>query len=423
MLAGQNNDRSNQENPVVKKTKNILVITYWSYKDALIQAYTLPYLHLFNDILAPNRYIYLVTLEQKHLQLNANERSQIRQRLRLQGIKWIDFHYYRFGVLSFLNWIPILLRLCLLAIFRGVSHIHAWCTTAGAIGYVVSVLTRKPLIMDSYEPHADVMLETKTWTARSPAYRILQRFEKLEGLHSKTQICCTSDMTEYARQSLGIQLRNPVVKPACVDLERFSFANRKKPYLLRKMGLENKIVCVYAGKFGGLYLEQEVFDFFKTASDYWGDRFRVLLLTNEREENLVHWMKASGLDPRIVHKTFVFHSSIPDYIGLGDFAISPYKPVPSRKYSAPIKNVEYWSLGLPVVITKNIADDSKIISEHQIGAVLEHLDTENYLAAVKTIDHLLTTFTIRQLYDKIRPIVERERDFNVARKVYEGIYA
>ena len=334
----------------MKKTKNILVITYWSYKDALIQAYTLPYLHLFNDILAPNRYIYLVTLEQKHLQLNANERSQIRQRLRLQGIKWIDFHYYRFGVLSFLNWIPILLRLCLLAIFRGVSHIHAWCTTAGAIGYVVSVLTRKPLIMDSYEPHADVMLETKTWTARSPAYRILQRFEKLEGLHSKTQICCTSDMTEYARQSLGIQLRNPVVKPACVDLERFSFANRKKPYLLRKMGLENKIVCVYAGKFGGLYLEQEVFDFFKTASDYWGDRFRVLLLTNEREENLVHWMKASGLDPRIVHKTFVFHSSIPDYIGLGDFAISPYKPVPPESTRHQLKTLSIgpsacrWSL-------------------------------------------------------------------------------
>ena len=53
----------------MKKTKNILVITYWSYKDALIQAYTLPYLHLFNDILAPNRYIYLVPLEQMQLQL------------------------------------------------------------------------------------------------------------------------------------------------------------------------------------------------------------------------------------------------------------------------------------------------------------------------------------------------------------------
>jgi len=407
----------------VKKTKNILVITYWSYKDALIQAYTLPYLHLFNGILPPNRYIYLVTLEQKHLHLNANERSQIRHRLRLQGIKWIDFHYYRFGILSFLNWIPILLRLCQLAIFRNVSHIHAWCTTAGAIGYVVSVLTRKPLIMDSYEPHADVMLETKTWTANSPAYRILKRFEKLEGQHSRTQICCTEDMTDYARKSLGITLRNPVVKPACVDLDRFSFTNRKKPYLLHKLALENKIVCVYAGKFGGLYLEQEVFDFFKVASEYWGDRFRVLLLTNEKEENLDRWMKASGLDPVIVKKTFVFHSSIPDYIGLGDFAISPYKPVPSRKYSAPIKNVEYWSLGLPVVITKNIADDSKIIADNEIGAVLENLHTEDYRSAVITIDRLLNTFTIRQLYDKIRPIVESNRNFGVARKVYEGIYS
>ena len=154
-----------------------------------------------------------------------------------------------------------------------------------------------------------------------------------------------------------------------------------------------------------------------------GDRFRVLLLTNEKEENLDRWMKASGLDPVIVKKTFVFHSSIPDYIGLGDFAISPYKPVPSRKYSAPIKNVEYWSLGLPVVITKNIADDSKIIADNEIGAVLENLHTEDYRSAVITIDRLLNTFTIRQLYDKIRPIVESNRNFGVARKVYEGIYS
>ena len=268
----------------------------------------------------------------------------------LKGL-WIDFHYYRSALESSVSIGSHSAETLPLAIFRNVRS-YPWCTTAGAIGYVVSVLTRKPLIMDSYEPHADVMLETKTWTARSPAYRILQRFEKLEGLHSKTQICCTSDMTEYARQSLGIQLRNPVVKPACVDLERFSFANRKKPYLLRKMGLENKIVCVYAGKFGGLYLEQEVFDFFKTASDYWGDRFRVLLLTNEREENLVHWMKRRDSIPVSSTRPLCFISSIPDYIGLGDFAISPYKPVPSRKYSAPIKTLSIGPLGLPVVITK-----------------------------------------------------------------------
>lgn len=57
------------------------------------------------------------------------------------------------------------------------------------------------------------------------------------------------------------------------------------------------------------------------------------------------------------------------------------------------------------------------------GAVLENLHTEDYRSAVITIDRLLNTFTIRQLYDKIRPIVESNRNFGVARKVYEGIYS
>ena len=108
---------------------------------------------------------------------------------------------------------------------------------------------------------------------------------------------------------------------------------------------------------------------------------------------------------------------------LGDFAISPYKPVPSRKYSAPIKNVGVLVTWAPCSHHQNIADDSKIIADNEIGAVLENLHTEDYRSAVITIDRLLNTFTIRQLYDKIRPIVESNRNFGVARKVYEGIYS
>ena len=118
----------------------------------------------------------------------------------------------------------------------------------------------------------------------------------------------------------------------------------------------------------------------------------------------------------------MFHSRVPDYMGLGDFAISPYKPVPSRKYSAPIKNSEYWALGLPVIITKNIADDSKIIKEEGIGAVIENLSNEDYLKAIVTIDQLLKENTLDQLYQKIRPIAEDQRNFSRVKSIYEQIY-
>ena len=44
--------------------KNILVLTQWSYKDPLIQAYTLPYVDIIAAIIPPGSRIYLVTFEQ-----------------------------------------------------------------------------------------------------------------------------------------------------------------------------------------------------------------------------------------------------------------------------------------------------------------------------------------------------------------------
>ncbi|MFN8144922.1 MAG: hypothetical protein U0073_10905 [Bacteroidia bacterium] len=406
----------------MSKSKNILVITYWSYKDALIQAYTLPYIQIFGELLKPNQVVYLVTLEQKQLRLNANERWQVKERLRLQGIKWIDFNYHKFGILGLLYWIPIFFRLIVLTFTRKISHIHAWCTPAGAIGYLLSILTGKSLVVDSYEPHADVMLETHTWTAKSKQFRILRLFEKLQGKHAKTLICCTQDMAEFVKKNFHFTMKNQLVKPACVNLEQFSFSNRKNPYLMKKLGLEGKIVCVYAGKFGGLYLEQEVFDFFEVAYNYWGEKFRVLLLTNETNDKIDNWAKNAGVPRDIIYNRYVFHSKVADYMGLGDFGISPYNPVPSRKYSAPIKNAEYWALGLPVVITNRIADDSSIIEKNKIGAVIQELNDASYLQAIQTIDHLLKSNSMDELYHKIRKVAEEQRKFSVASEVYRKVY-
>lgn len=406
----------------MKKPGNILVVTFWSYQDALIQAYTLPYLQLFNEIIPSKNYIYLVTLEQKHQKLGVNERAQVKERLKLQGIKWIDFNYYKFGIGS-LSWIPFLLRLFLISTTKRISHIHGWCTPAGSIAYIISVLTGKTLIIDSYEPHAEVMLETKTWSAKSLQFRILFLFEKLQGKRATNLICCVNEMKDYVQEKFHFKMTNVIAKPACVDLQKFSRQNRKNPYLLKKLGLENKIVCVYAGKFGGLYLEQEVFDFLKVAYDHWKEDFRVLLLTGTPDSQIKNWCLKAGLPEHVVKKTFCFHDQVPDFMGLGDFGLSPYNPVPSRRYSAPIKNAEYWALGLPVVITRNIANDSETISSNQIGAVIEALNEQEYKKCVVKMDQLLQHFTLDELYDKIRKIAEDQRNFKVALKVYKDVYA
>src|SRR4030066_244618 len=110
------------------KQKNILILTYWSYQDALIQTYTLPYVRIIRKIIQKKNFI------------------------------------------------------------------HAWCTPAGILGYILSKTTGVPLIIDSYEPHAEAMVENGTWGKSSWSFKLLFFFEKLQSKHAQTVISAVEKM-------------------------------------------------------------------------------------------------------------------------------------------------------------------------------------------------------------------------------------
>jgi len=191
---------------------------------------------------------------------------------------------------------------------------------------------------------------------------------------------------------------------------------------VQQFNFEQKIVCVYAGKFGGIYQTNEVFDFFNACEKFWGDRFRVLLLTSHNKNEIAEWCKKSSFDINKMVIRFVTHEDIPDYMGLGDFAITPVKPIPTKRYCTPIKDGEYWSLGLPVVIPPRISDDSGLIEENKIGAILSVFDEQHYNQAVTEIDGLLKN-DVKRLNERIRSIALKYRNYDLARNIYAKIYS
>ena len=400
---------------------NVLILTYWSYPDPLIQTYTLPYVRILKKNLPQSSSVFLLTLEKDISTLTDTKRLEIESQLKKEGIYWLPFTYRSFGLSAFFFWIYTAFRLCTLIIQNKISTIHCWCTPAGAIGYFLATLLNKQLIIDSYEPHAEAMVENGTWRKSSIAFRLLFWLEKKQTQKANQIISATEGMRKYAADKYGVAIKNFYVKPACVNLDLFSTTDLKDPELLQAFGLDKKFVCVYAGKFGGIYLDKEVFDFFKVAADYWGDSFRVLLLTNHSREQVEAYCSESLLSPHLVISTYVSHHLIPRYIGLGDFAVTPVKPVPTKKYCTPIKDGEYWALGLPVVIPANISDDSEIIEENSIGAVMHSLDKPAYLEAIKKIDALIQQ-PKDQTFSKIRGIADRYRSYQIAEKVYQQVY-
>lgn len=402
--------------------KNILVLTYWSYNDALVQTYTLPYVRIIRKIISPKYKLYLVTFDSSNYAIDKPEQKRIKQELLNEGIHWVRFHYFPLSIKAISSALFSVIKLFLICIFRRINSIHAWCTPAGTLGYVLSKTTGTSLVIDSYEPHAEAMVENGTWGKTSFAFKLLFYFEKKMSHYASVLIAASSGMRKYAEEKYNLKNKKIYIKPACIDYDFFSDKDIKNEQLLNQFGLKNKIVCVYAGKFGGIYLEKEVFDFLKVAHDYWKEKFHVLLLTDSPQDKIYSLANQSGLDTKIITVKFIPHKDIAPYLGLGDFAINPVKPVPTKKYCTSIKDGEYWAMGLPVVITKNISDDSAIIEENDIGAVLHNLNEENYLSAIKKIDILLNSPSLQKKKEEIRNIAKRFRGFEVAEKIYQEIY-
>ena len=165
-----------------------------------------------------------------------------------------------------------------------------------------------------------------------------------------------------------------------------------------------------------------MFDFVKACYEYWGEDFRFLMLTEESDDAIQNQAKRVNIPLNVIVKQYVEHKDVPNYLSLGDFGINPQVPVPSKRYGSPIKNGEYWAMGLPIVISPNISDDSDIILQNEIGVITNLKQLETMATAVRQMDQLLKNNSREFLQEKIFGIAKKYRSFDIARKIYPLIY-
>lgn len=404
---------------------NILVLTSWSYKEGLIQSYTLPYLRMISEHLKTDERLFLVTFEKENIRTTPEEESAARTSLKSDKIEWVKYNYSRPSVGSVFNSYGFIKGFLQLIKKNNISLIHSFCPPISSLGYIISILSGKKLILDSFEPHADAMVENGTWKAKKIRHRTLSFFERRQVRRASKVIATATGMMDYAQKQYGYKIPKAdfFVKPACVNLDQFSLLSlAQKQSIKKELGFQDKVVAVYAGKLGGIYHDKEVFEFIKEAYDYWQGNFVFLMLTSTERPQIELLAKEAGLDPEVVVSKFVSHSEIQKYLSAGDFALTPVKSVPTKKLCTPIKDGEYWALGLPVVITPNISDDSDIIEANDIGAIINSLDTKGYRSAIKKIDTLLHQDR-EELQQKIRNIAIQYRSLDIAKNIYKEIYS
>lgn len=396
---------------------NVLVVAYWRFDDPLVH-FVLASTRVMRGHLPEGSRIFLFAF---HPRGGPSVAEAARRRLAEEGITVLWRPYRPFGTAALLGAGASVLHLVGVCVRRRVHVVHAWCAPAGALGYVVSLLTGLPLVIDSFEPHAEVMAESGIWRRDGPAFRILLALERRQASRAAAVIAVAKGMRGYAAERYGVVPDPFLVKPSPVDLALFDPGRPADPALRRELGLERRVVCVYAGKLGGKYLDEEIFCFFAVARRHWGERFRALFLTATPPAVVAERCARQGLAPEVVVTRFVEHREVSRYMRLADFALNPVKPIPSNRYCTSVKDGEYWAMGLPVVIPPGIGDDSDIVEEEGIGVILRGFADHDLQRAVEEVDQLLHQ-PRHELAERIRAVAVRHRSFDMADRVYGSIY-
>jgi hypothetical protein len=367
--------------------------------------------------------IFFATQEKDITLLSRPEVQQIITELNKHNIFHYPEKYYNLGFKKAISLPLNFIKLLIFTFKNKINVIHTEAMTAGMIGTLLKTCTGKKHIVDSYEPLAYSMIEAGIWPADSFAFKWMKYFEKRQAIKADVTIGTTDAMQQYAKQKYDITLKNFYWKPAIVDTNKFNFYENYRKEFRQQFNLENKLVLVYAGKFGGQYLEQETFQFFKACANYWGEKFRVLLLTSHTDLEVENYCNATNFDKSLITKMFVPFPEMYKYLSIADFAITPVKPIHSKRYCSPIKDGEYWATGLPVVITENISDDSDIIKNENIGTIITEYTPQGYLKNIKEIEKLFNTETPENLRNRIRNAGIQYRHFDIAEKVYVDVYS
>ena len=387
------------------KKMNLLFISYWGIEEGLTKASVIPHVKILSSYDEITK-IFLVSIEREskvhpvfisekihHLPIMSKSGS-----LKILGLAF-----------DFIRIPEILKTLCR---EKGIEKILARGTLAGTMAYKVSKMTNIPFYMESFEPHADYMKETGVWRKSGIKYKQQKRWE-LDQINNASGIMTVTDGYTNLLTDQFASLRNILTVPCAVDPDKFKFSALDRADIRKQLNINpKKVMGVYLGKFGGLYLDINELKFLNDVFRYFED-FGLMILTPDPEDHVrVSFDSINLTDEKIVIRK-VLHDDVPKFLSAADFGLSLNKRFPSGKYLSPIKIGEYWANGLPVLMTEGIGDERNFLEKEKGGVIFNE---NNLTSSLKKLKKILDDPNHRK---RIPELARKYRSFETVRKAYE----
>ena len=388
---------------------NILYLGYWGANEGLTTATILPNLSILSEFEHVEKIIYCSIERDNDIAFNIS----------IDKVKHIPLYSIKSKIplldkiTDFINFPRTLTSLCKK---HKIDKIISRGAPAGGLAFLTYKKTSIPFIVESFEPHADYMLESNVWSKYDPRY-ISEVYWETKAKQKAEHLVTVSGNFKNLLIKQGVSSNRISTVPCCVNLDHFKYNASKRQELREQNGIdEDTLVGIYVGKFGDIYLDHEAFSVFaETLSSF--PKSALVLLTPEKEDFIKERLNNHPELTNIQVITLLApHNEVPNYLSLADIAFATIRPAPSRQYCSAIKIGEYYASGLPIVITEGCGDDSDLIKKHQLGTVVDH----NFNVATQELKACIAANKERE-HNALTEMAKTHRSFEIQKQVYSTL--
>ncbi len=288
---------------------------------------------------------------------------------------------------------------------------------AGILGYHLFKKYNVSFMVESLEPHTDYMITSGEWKKRGLKTRILRNYENKIFANAQFLLPVSENYRETLIES-GVDEDRIIVLPCTIDVNQFKFNQDARRRLRSELNIDHgDKVGIYVGKFGGIYYQDIAFKLFENLNNNI-DNLTMIVLTPEDPIYVTNNLERCGFVSSKIYVLKADPKEVPSFLSASDFGIAIYKESAFSNCLSPIKVGEYMVNGLPVVITKNIGEDSDVIEQNNIGVTFSFKENEIQLN-LKNFNSLIGSNTTRE---KIQRIGLDRRGRDISHNVYSKIF-
>jgi glycosyltransferase involved in cell wall biosynthesis len=206
------------------------------------------------------------------------------------------------------------------------------------------------------------------------------RRERVEGAAGAAHVLCVSSvLRDRLRDRERVSPDRITIVPCVADPKKFHADEAERIATRRELGLEDRFVVVYPGRFGRWHYGPEMIAVMQGLMRAHSDLFFLVLTPDVPEAEAL--AKAALPEGRYEIRT-ARHAEVPRYLRAADLGLLLRAPHPLNEAACPTKFAEYVSCGVPVMISPGIGDCSGFVADHAAGVVLERPDPQLAAAAL-----------------------------------------